>query len=194
MLRAIISASGRGRNEYDSQYSTRRSALHDAAQCAMLAVGDVVHTPGGSLSQASWLASHIACTAFSCRSYRPAHCRHAVTEYCRSGHHMRQTGNKDFIVRSEQTLWRRIVKRVCGFACESILITSCWLLCCGQTRWRSGEGENLLNIAMVVIIEVQGGGRDMNKVRTPQATAHSPRRRVARTLANRKPVVSPRVR
>ncbi len=181
MLRGSYPASGRGRNEYDSQYSTRDQLLHDAAQCAMLAVGDVVQRPEGSLSQASWLASHMACTDFHSRSYRPAHCRHAVTECCVVVHHMRQTGNKDFIVRSEQLCGRRIVKRVCGFACESILTPLRWLLCCGQTRWRSGEGEIFFNIAMVVIIEVQGGGRDIIKLRTPQATAHSPRRRVARS-------------
>ena len=78
---------------------------------------------------------------------------------------MRQTGNKDFIVRSEQTLWAQNSKARLWIRLRKHIdhfFAGCFAA--GKLVGEAVRAKIFFNIAMVVIIEVQGGGRDMNKV------------------------------
>ena len=80
-------------------------------------------------------------------------------------HHMRQTRDKDFIVRSEQTLWAQNSKARLWIRLRKHIdhfFAGCFAA--GKLVGEAVRAKIFFNIAMVVIIEVQGGRRDMNKV------------------------------
>ena len=73
-------------------------------------------------------------------------------------HHMRQTGDKDFIVRSEQTLWAQNSKARLWIRLRKHIdhfFTGCFAA--GKLVGEAVRAKIFFNIAMVVIIEVQEG-------------------------------------
>ena len=80
-------------------------------------------------------------------------------------HHLRQPGNKDFIVRPEQALRAQNGKtgvRVGLRQQVDHLFAGC--LAAGKLVGEAVRAEIFLNIAMVVIIKIERGRRDMNEI------------------------------